>query len=79
MPPTTERDIEANGLRIHCLEAGAGEPLLLLHGGMASTSAAWAGTGGAGYDASARASPRHFRVIAPHTRAHGGTRNTGRR
>ena len=30
----TEHDIEANGLRIHYVEAGAGEPLLLLHGAL---------------------------------------------
>ncbi len=71
-----ERDIEANGLRIHYLEAGAGEPLLLLHGGMASTSAAWAGHEWGWIDHLPTLA-RHFRVIAPHTRAHGGTRNNG--
>jgi pimeloyl-ACP methyl ester carboxylesterase len=71
-----ERDIEANGLRIHYLEAGAGEPLLLLHGGMASTSAVWAGHAWGWID-HLPALARHFRVIAPHTRAHGGTRNNG--
>lgn len=76
MPPTTERDIEANGIRIHCVEAGAGEPLLLLHGGMASTSAVWAGYGWSWYDA-LPAFARHFHVIAPDTRGHGRTRNPG--
>jgi pimeloyl-ACP methyl ester carboxylesterase len=72
----TEHDIAANGLRIHYLEAGAGEPLLLLHGGMASTSAAWAGHGWGWID-HLPTFARHFRVIAPHTRAHGATRNDG--
>lgn len=71
-----ERAIEANGLRIHYLEAGAGEPLLLLHGGMASTSAVWAGHAWGWID-HLPALARHFRVIAPHTRAHGGTHNNG--
>lgn len=73
-PLATERDIEANGIRIHYVEVGAGEPLLLLHGGMASTSVVWAGYGWSWYDA-LPIFARHFRVIAPDTRGHGRTRN----
>jgi pimeloyl-ACP methyl ester carboxylesterase len=72
----TEHDIEANGLRIHYLEAGAGEPLLLLHGGMAATTPVWAGHEWGWID-HLPVFARHFRVIAPHTRAHGSTRNDG--
>jgi pimeloyl-ACP methyl ester carboxylesterase len=73
---TSEHEIEANGLRIHYVEAGAGEPLLLLHGGMASTGAAWAGYGWGWVD-HLGAFARHFRVLAPDTRGHGRTRNPG--
>lgn len=71
-----EREITANGLRIHYLEAGAGEPLLLLHGGMAATTTVWAGHEWGWID-HLPAFARHFHVIAPHTRAHGATRNDG--
>jgi pimeloyl-ACP methyl ester carboxylesterase len=76
VPPTPEREVDVNGLRIHYVEAGAGEPLLLLHGGMASTSAVWAGYGWSWFDA-IPIFARHFRVIAPDTRGHGRTRNSG--
>ena len=58
------------------VEAGAGEPLLLLHGGMAATTAVWAGHEWGWID-HLPVFARHFRVIAPHTRAHGATRNDG--
>ena len=35
--------IRANGIDIHYLERGAGRPLLLLHGGLVSSSLRWAG------------------------------------
>jgi hypothetical protein len=35
--------VHANGIDIHYLEAGAGEPLLLLHGGVVSTNHIWTG------------------------------------
>jgi pimeloyl-ACP methyl ester carboxylesterase len=62
--------VEATGLRIHYLEAGAGEPLLLLHGGLATAEMSWAEAmpGLAGT----------FHVFAPDTRGHGGTDNPGR-
>ena len=33
--------VHANGIDIHYVEAGVGEPLLLLYNGMISTSAVW--------------------------------------
>jgi pimeloyl-ACP methyl ester carboxylesterase len=62
--------IEAGGLRIHYLEAGAGEPLVLLHGGLATTEMSWA-----------EAMPglgEKFHVYAPDTRGHGRTDNPNR-
>ena len=43
---TTERGgayVRANDLDIHYVEAGTGEPLVLLHGGFASTGPVWSG------------------------------------
>ena len=34
--------VSANGIDIHYVEAGAGEPLVLLHQGMVSTNPLWA-------------------------------------
>src|SRR5215510_10214917 len=70
------RYIEANGLNIYYEELGEGEPLLLLHGGIASTSAVWADPPW-GWTAHTSAFAEHFRVIAPDTRGHGRTVNTG--
>lgn len=58
--------VQANGLEIHYEEYGAGEPLLLLHGGTL-TSRSW--------QAHASVFAHHFRVIAPDSRGHGRTRN----
>jgi pimeloyl-ACP methyl ester carboxylesterase len=33
--------VHANGIDIHYLEVGQGEPLVLLHGGVVSTSSLW--------------------------------------
>ena len=38
------RSVNANGIDIHYVEAGEGEPLVLLHGGLVSTNPIWAGT-----------------------------------
>ena len=35
--------VRANGIDIHYLDQGEGEPLVLLHGGMVSTNLIWAG------------------------------------
>src|SRR6476659_5569998 len=66
--------VRANGTDIHYVDAGKGEPLLLLHGGMMSTSPLWAGHPGA-YVSRMDMFTEHFRVIAPDTRGHGKTAN----
>jgi pimeloyl-ACP methyl ester carboxylesterase len=68
--------VRANGIDIHYVEAGAGVPLLLLHGGLMSTHPAWAGSPGA-YVSHMGTFAEHFRVIAPDLRGHGKTVNTG--
>jgi pimeloyl-ACP methyl ester carboxylesterase len=68
------RFVRANGTDIHYVEAGWGEPLMLLHGGMMSSSAIWAGSP-AGYVSHMDAFAAHFRVIAPDIRGHGKTAN----
>jgi pimeloyl-ACP methyl ester carboxylesterase len=58
--------IEANGLKIYYEAYGEGEPLLLVHGGTA-TSQSWA--------SHLPAFAEHFRVLAPDSRGHGRTDN----
>ena len=58
--------IEANGLRVYYEAYGEGEPLLLLHGGTA-TSQSWA--------SHLPAFAKHFRVFTPDSRGHGRTDN----
>ena len=66
----TGTPIEANGLRIYYEVHGEGEPLLLVHGGTA-TSQSWA--------SHLPAFTEHFQVFAPDSRGHGRTDNpTGR-
>src|SRR5919112_1039555 len=66
--------VRANDTDIYYVEAGAGEPLLLLHGGLVSTSPVWDGSPVAWVSHMA-AFARHFRVIAPDLRGHGRTVN----
>jgi pimeloyl-ACP methyl ester carboxylesterase len=61
-----ETYIEANGLRVYYEAYGEGEPLLLLHGGTA-TSRSWV--------SHLPAFTEHFRVFAPDSRGHGRTDN----
>ena len=58
--------IEANGLRVYYEVHGEGEPLLLVHGGTA-TSQVWA--------SHLPTFAEHFRVITPDSRGHGRTDN----
>ena len=58
--------IEANGIRVYYEVYGEGEPLLLIHGGTA-TSRAWA--------SHLPAFTEHFRVFTPDSRGHGRTDN----
>ena len=66
--------VHANGIDIHYVEAGEGEPLILLHGGVVSTNLIWEGVPIA-YASHMGALANHFRVIAP-TRAAAGGRRT---
>jgi pimeloyl-ACP methyl ester carboxylesterase len=72
----TSHMVEANGTAIYYEEQGHGEPLLLLHGGLVSTSAVWNGSPVA-WVSHMDALAQHFRVIAPDTRGHGRTANRG--
>jgi pimeloyl-ACP methyl ester carboxylesterase len=67
--------VRANGIDIHYLDQGEGEPLVLLHGGMVSTNLIWAGVPVA-YASSMDKLAEHFRVIAPDTRGCGKTVHT---
>jgi pimeloyl-ACP methyl ester carboxylesterase len=69
------RYVHANGIDIHYLEAGAGMPLILLHGGLVSTNSIWNGTPLA-YGSYVAELARHFRVITPDTRGSGKTGHT---
>ena len=66
------RSVHANGIDINYVEAGDGEPLVLLHGGMVSTNPIWAGVPVA-YASHMAALAKHFHVIAPDTRSAGRT------
>ena len=62
----TGKYIEANGLRVYYEVYGEGEPLLLIHGGTA-TSQSWA--------SHLPTFAKHFRVFTPDSRGHGRTDN----
>lgn len=73
--PPTDRGgafVHANGIDIHYTERGSGEPLILLHGGLISTGPIWDGAP-ISYNDQLDRFGRHFRVIAPDTRASGAT------
>src|SRR3712207_162315 len=66
---SAETYVEANGLRVYYEVYGEGEPLLLIHGGTA-TSRSWA--------SHLPAFAEHFRVFTPDSRGHGRTDNPTR-
>ena len=68
--------VRANGIDIAYTEAGDGPPLILLHGALASTGPAWAGSPVAFVD-HMHTLGKHFRVIAPDTRGSGATVHPG--
>jgi pimeloyl-ACP methyl ester carboxylesterase len=68
--------VSANGIDIHYVEAGEGEPLVLLHQGMVSTNPLWADSLVA-YPGHMAAFGERFRVIAPDLRGCGRTANPG--
>ncbi len=70
------RAVRANGIDIHYVESGAGAPLLLLHGGVVSTSEIWTGHPLA-YVSHLSRLAEDFRVIAPDTRGCGMTTHSG--
>ena len=76
LPQTESRYVNANGIDIHYVEAGEGEPLVLLHGGMVSTNPIWTGVPVA-YASHMATLAASFRVIAPDTRGAGKTRHIG--
>jgi pimeloyl-ACP methyl ester carboxylesterase len=70
------RYVHANGIDIYYVEAGEGEPLLLLDNAMVSTNLTWSGLPFA-YASSVGTFAEHFRVIAPDTRGSGRTVHSG--
>jgi pimeloyl-ACP methyl ester carboxylesterase len=68
--------VHANGIDVHCLDQGEGEPLVLLHGGLVSTNPIWTGVPVA-YASHMNTLAEHFRVIAPDTRGCGRTVHAG--
>ena len=65
------RCVRANGIDIHYVEAGQGEPLLLLDNAMVSTNPIWAPVPVAYASSPPGTLAEHFRVIAPDTRGSG--------
>jgi pimeloyl-ACP methyl ester carboxylesterase len=70
------RCVHANGIDIHYVEAGQGEPLLLLDNAMVSTNPIWASVPVA-YASFLGALAEHFRVIVPDTRGSGKSVHPG--
>ncbi len=70
------RYVHANGIDIHYVEAGQGQPLLLLDNAMVSTNPIWAAVPAA-YAGHVATLAAHFRVIVPDTRGSGRTVHPG--
>jgi pimeloyl-ACP methyl ester carboxylesterase len=70
------RHVHANGIDIYYREQGEGPPLLLLHGGLVSSSPRWAGVP-VSYASYLDALAARFRVITPDTRGCARTAHTG--
>ena len=64
--PQNGQYVEANGLNMYYEEYGSGQPLVLLHGGMAA---------GKNVEHLIPAFSKQFRVIVPDSRGHGKTNN----
>jgi pimeloyl-ACP methyl ester carboxylesterase len=73
---TTDRCVHANGIDVCYVEAGEGEPLLLLDNAMVSTNPIWAAVPFA-YASFLETLAEHFRVIAPDTRGSGKSIHPG--
>lgn len=63
-------------MTLHYVEVGAGDPLVLLHGGLVSTNPLWEPFPFS-YGAHLATLAQHFRVIAPDTRGSGRSRHEG--
>jgi pimeloyl-ACP methyl ester carboxylesterase len=72
----SDRFIHANGIDIHIIEAGAGEPLILLENGMICTNPLWSGWMSS-YGSHVETLAQHFRVIVPDFRGSGRTVHPG--
>jgi len=70
------RCVHANGIDIYYVEAGQGEPLLLLDNAMVSTNPVWTSMPVA-YASFLGTLAEHFRVIAPDTRGSGKSVHPG--
>jgi len=72
----SEHFVRANGTDLHYLEAGLPDspPLVLLHGGLVSTSPLWTPTP-LSYNSHLEALAESFRVIAPDTRGGGRSKH----
>jgi pimeloyl-ACP methyl ester carboxylesterase len=68
--------VRANGIDIHYIEAGVGEPLIVLNNGMISTHPIWADWHNS-YAPFMGQFAEHFRVIAPDCRGSGRTVHSG--
>lgn len=75
-PGVVDGSVRANGLDIHYTESGSGPPLVLLHGGIVSSSPIWTGHPFA-YASHLDSFGRHFRVIAPDARGYGRSVHPG--
>jgi pimeloyl-ACP methyl ester carboxylesterase len=74
---TEGRSIRVNGTDINYYEAGSGEPVILLHGGVVcSANPAW-GENPFAYASHVAKFAEHFRVITPDTRGAGRTPSPG--
>jgi len=70
------RHVRANAIDIYYREQGEGPPLLLLHGGLVSSSPRWAGVP-VSYASHLDTLAARFRVITPDTRGCARTAHTG--
>lgn len=70
------RYVHANGIDIHYVETGEGEPLILLDNAMVSTSQIWESLPFA-YAGFVGTLAKHFRVIAPDARGSGKSVHCG--
>lgn len=64
-----EHVLDVADLQVHYLDAGRGHPIVLLHGGLATAAMSWA--------TPYRLLAGDYRILAPDTRAHGGTSHPG--